>query len=187
MRIGVINADVNPQSSLSTRVCHFPNFGGHDDVIKWKHFPRYWSFVRGIHRSPAQRPVTRSFDVFFDLRLKKQLSKQWWGWWFETLSRPLWRHCDVAGTSAATVLVVIVLELKMHVAPKYGYRNGLFYSIDSNNCRFLLCWSKIVFSLLWNESILRKILYLTRLFIFENNNPVAIKYASPSFTKFLIV
>ena len=41
---------------------------------------------------PAQRPVTRSFDVFFDLRLKKQLSKQSWGWWFETLSRPLWRH-----------------------------------------------------------------------------------------------
>ena len=24
----------------------------HDDVIKWKHFPRYWPFVRGIHRSP---------------------------------------------------------------------------------------------------------------------------------------
>ena len=35
---------------------------------------------------PAQRPVTRSFDVFFDLRLNKQLSKQSWGWWFETLS-----------------------------------------------------------------------------------------------------
>ena len=40
----------------------------------------------------AQRPVTRSFDVFFDLRLNKRLSKQSWGWWFETLSRPLWRH-----------------------------------------------------------------------------------------------
>ena len=25
----------------------------HDDVIKWKHFPRYWPFVRGIHRSPV--------------------------------------------------------------------------------------------------------------------------------------
>ena len=42
---------------------------------------------------PAQRPVTRSFDVFFDLRLNKRLSKQSWGWWFETLSCPLWRHC----------------------------------------------------------------------------------------------
>ena len=41
---------------------------------------------------PAQRPVTRSFDVFFDLRLNKRLSKQPWGWWFETLSWSLWRH-----------------------------------------------------------------------------------------------
>ena len=43
---------------------------------------------------PAQRPVTRSFDVFFDLRLNILLSKQSWGWWFETKSRPLWRHCN---------------------------------------------------------------------------------------------
>ena len=33
---------------------------------------------------PSQRPVTRSFDVFFDLRLNKRLSKQ---------SRHRWRHC----------------------------------------------------------------------------------------------
>ena len=30
--------------------------GKHDDVIKWKHFPRYWPFVRGIHRSPVNSP-----------------------------------------------------------------------------------------------------------------------------------
>ena len=41
---------------------------------------------------PAQRPVTRNFDVFFDLHPKKLLSKQSWGWWFETPSRPLWRY-----------------------------------------------------------------------------------------------
>ena len=41
---------------------------------------------------PSQRPVTRNFDVFFDLRLNKRLSKQSWGWWFETPSRSLWRH-----------------------------------------------------------------------------------------------
>ena len=41
---------------------------------------------------PAQRPVTRSFDVFFDLCLNKRWSKQWLSWWFETPSRPLWRH-----------------------------------------------------------------------------------------------
>ena len=32
---------------------------------------------------PPQRPVTRSFDVFFDVRLNKPLSKQSWGWWLE--------------------------------------------------------------------------------------------------------
>ena len=41
---------------------------------------------------PAQRPVTRSFDVFFDLRLNKRWSKQSWGWWFEMPSGSLWRR-----------------------------------------------------------------------------------------------
>ena len=41
---------------------------------------------------PTQRPVTRSFDVFFDLHPNKRLSKQWWGWWFETSPCPLRRH-----------------------------------------------------------------------------------------------
>ena len=74
-----------------------------DDVIKWKPFPRYWPFVRGIHRSPvtgefpAQRAVMRSFDVFFDLRLSKRLSKQLRGWWLEMPSRTLWRHCNDTG------------------------------------------------------------------------------------------
>ena len=41
---------------------------------------------------PTQRPVTLSVDVYFDLRPNKRLSKETWGWWFETPSRPLWRH-----------------------------------------------------------------------------------------------
>ena len=56
---------------------------------------------------PPQRPVTRSFDVFFDLRLNQQLSKQWRRREFETPSRPLWRHwndceCDPGSTIVAT-------------------------------------------------------------------------------------
>ena len=43
---------------------------------------------------PAQRPVTRSFDVLFDLRLNKRLSQQSWGWWSQTPSHLLWRHCN---------------------------------------------------------------------------------------------
>ena len=45
---------------------------------------------------PTQRAVTRSFDVFFDLRLNKRLSKQPWGWWFETPSWSLWRQFNVS-------------------------------------------------------------------------------------------
>ena len=71
----------------------------HDDVIKWKHFPRYWSFVWGIHRSPVNSPhkgpVTQSFDVIFDLRLNKRLSKPLRRRWFETPPRSLWRHCNL--------------------------------------------------------------------------------------------
>ena len=43
---------------------------------------------------PTQRPVTRSFDVFFDLLLEKRLSKQSRRWWFETPWRLVWRHCN---------------------------------------------------------------------------------------------
>ena len=67
----------------------------HDDVIM-ETFSALLAFCAGNSpvsgEFPAQRPVTRSFDVFFDLHPNKRLSKQWWGWWFETLSRSLWRH-----------------------------------------------------------------------------------------------
>ena len=70
----------------------------HDDVIKWKYFPRYWPFVRGIHRSPVNSPHKGQWRgaLMFSLicALNKRLSKQWWGWWFETPSCPLWRHCN---------------------------------------------------------------------------------------------
>ena len=55
---------------------------------------------------PTQRPVTRSFDVFFDLRLNKWLSKQSWSWWLETLSCPLWRHRNA--TRDCAILPVVI-------------------------------------------------------------------------------
>ena len=39
-----------PQCIMQNRVVH------HDDVVKWKHFPRYWPFMRGIHRPPMNSP-----------------------------------------------------------------------------------------------------------------------------------
>ena len=61
----------------------------HDDVINWKHFLRYWNFVR----IPLTKANDVEFDVSFDLRLNSQLSKSIRRW-YETLSHSLWRHCN---------------------------------------------------------------------------------------------
>ena len=71
---------------------------GHDDVIKWKHFPRNWPFVRGIHRSSVNSPHkgrwrgTLMFSLIY--AWNKRLGKQSTRLLFETPSRPLWRHCN---------------------------------------------------------------------------------------------
>ena len=83
----------------------------HDDVIKWKHFPRNWPFVRGIHRSPANSPHKGQWRgalmFFFYLRLIKRFSKQSWGWWFETPASSLWRHGNAAGAKCQRIGLVI--------------------------------------------------------------------------------
>ena len=70
----------------------------HDDVIKWKHFPRYWPFVWGFRRSPVNSPHKGQWRgaLMFSLICVwiNGLSKQSWGWWFETPSGSLWRHSN---------------------------------------------------------------------------------------------
>ena len=53
---------------------------------------------------PSQRPVTRSFDIFFELCLNKRLCKQPWGWWCETLSCSLWRHRNASDLQTSCIL-----------------------------------------------------------------------------------
>ena len=72
-------------------------------VSRWHHQMETFSALLAFYAGnspvtgelPAQRPVTRSFDVFFDLRLNKQLSKQWRCWWFKTPLRSLLCHCNL--------------------------------------------------------------------------------------------
>ena len=71
----------------------------HHCLTRWRHQMETFSALLAICAGnsppgefPTQRPVTRSFDVYFDLSPNKRLSEQSWGWWFETPSRPLWRH-----------------------------------------------------------------------------------------------
>ena len=79
----------------------------YDDVIKWKHFPRYWPFVWWIHRSPVNSPHSGQWRgaLMFSLicALNKRLSKQSWGWWFETRSLSLWRHRNVSSLCNLTL------------------------------------------------------------------------------------
>ena len=71
------------------------------DVTERKHFcltGPLWGKPPVTDGFPSQRPVTRSFDVFFDLCLNKRLSNQSRHRRFETASRSLWRHCNVKYT-----------------------------------------------------------------------------------------
>ena len=73
----------------------------------WRHQMETYSVLLAISAGnspvtgefPAQRSVTRNFDVFFDQRLNKRLNKQSWGWWFETPPCPLWHHCNIESIS----------------------------------------------------------------------------------------
>ena len=76
---------------------------------------------------PSQRPVTRRFVVFFNLRLNKRLRKQSWGWWFETPSRSLWRHCNGRYCCLLDIFNKIYVYMIMYV----------FYWFVSLDCLFL--------------------------------------------------
>ena len=78
---------------------------------------------------PPQRPVTRSFDIFFDLRLNKRLCKQWWSWWFETPSYSLWRHCNalVENLSLCVFALYLVSHAWLHGPHLLAWMNNYIY------------------------------------------------------------
>ena len=80
-------------STLPKRRNHVMLLHTHDDVIKcFRDIGHLCGEFTGPPWIPRTRPAKRSFDVFFDLHLNKQLSKQSWGWWSETLLDPLWHQ-----------------------------------------------------------------------------------------------
>ena len=83
LSLGLSNSNLNCSEATQKYTCH-------DDVIKWKHFPRYWPFLQGIHL-PSVNSLHRGQwrgALMFSLicALNKRLSKQSLGWWFETQS-----------------------------------------------------------------------------------------------------
>ena len=104
---------------------------------------------------PAQRPVTRSFGVFFDLHLNKRLRKQSWGWWFEMLSRPLWRHCSD--------FPQWLQQLVMKISSKWWHFP--FSSVCSSNESFTFT----SVSLIWMINVCNH-WYLSKKWIISNNS-----------------
>ena len=108
---------------------------------------------------PAQKPVTRGFDVFFDLRPNKWLSKQSWGWWFETLSWSLWRQCNALCetilwsrghmVSPGRYQLVIDQENSLHriIVASWGHDGiillGLFKTFNSFPWRVHIHWTEL--------------------------------------------
>ena len=109
----------------------FVSFTGHRWIPLTKasqiHIVPIWSKIN-LYHSPvtgefsSQRPVTRSFGVFVDLCLNKRLSKQSWGWWFETPSWSLWRHRN-----------------DYHLFPQISVSTNSPPSVRQSSVR--LCWS----------------------------------------------
>ena len=76
----------------------------HDDVIKWKHFPRHWPFVRGIHRSPIDSPQKGQWRKALMFSLMCAWTNGWEICWYAGDLRRNDAHCDVIAMSRCVVL-----------------------------------------------------------------------------------
>ena len=103
---------------LYTKYLTLPYF--HDDVIKWKHFPRYWPFVRRIHRTPVNYPQKDHWRG----ALMFSLICTWITRWVNNPGagdlRRHWAHCDVS------VMVIAILPLS---------------NPDTETCQYIICFA----------------------------------------------
>ena len=83
----------------------------HDDIIKWKHFPRYWPFVRGIHRSLVNSPHKGQWRG----ALMFSLICAWTNSWANHRDAgELRRHCNVNWDILAYLTLAAVRRLCQH-------------------------------------------------------------------------
>ena len=85
--------------------------------------------VPGPRWIPLKRPgpVTRSFVIFFDLRLNKRLSNQSWSWWFETPSHPLWRHRNGKGCESVGCYTQIAANYEKYIRARDPFPGRSFH------------------------------------------------------------
>ena len=112
-----------------------------------------------------QRPVTWSFDVFFDLPLNKRLSKQSRRWWFETPSWSLWRHCNEQEH-------VCLLHSQFHGS------GGLVRQEPGTSAAMEFTWLCRNISVLASQGFILDIYWMYQKVIFEHSNSLALEYIS---------
>ena len=108
----------------------------HDNVIKWKHFLRYWPFVRGIHRSPVNSPHKgqwRGALVF-------SLICAWINAWVNNREAGDWRrHC-----THYDVIVMISVRFSLFMC-RLVLTWQLLHSAIQNNTDPQICWAIMFF------------------------------------------
>ena len=116
--------------------CHYWKI---EDIIKpltwWRHqmetFSALLAICGGIHRSPVNSPHKgqwRGALTFPLIWLNRQLSKQSWGWWFETPSCSLWRHCNEKMTSNGSWCIGIKGEMSGTVCVTFTWDIYIYMS-----------------------------------------------------------
>ena len=119
----------------------------HDDLIKCQKTSVLLVICAGnspvTGEFPSQRAVAWSFDVFFELCLNKRLSKQSWGWWFETPAHPLWRYDNILYEIRLQPNGVNILWDIIHVLP-FSISSELLLILN-NPCEINLFHKHILF------------------------------------------
>ena len=139
--------------NISTMISQ--HWGIHDDVIKWKHFPRYWPFVRGIHRSP----VNSTHKGQWRKALMFSLICAWInGWANNGEAGDLGRHC--AHYDVTVMLAIDCGRTKSDFVPKKvvwrtSYAMGSFLSPDPKS--ILKCWGISLVNVNRRSDFLRKL------------------------------
>ena len=94
--------------------CGICNALVHDDVIKWKHVPRYWPFVRGMHRSPVNSPHKGQWRGALVFSLICVWIHDWVNNHEAGDLRRYRAHCDVTVMNRGTVLHGTSIQLRMY-------------------------------------------------------------------------
>ena len=104
----------------------------HDDVTKWKHFPRYWPFVPGIYRSPVNSPHKGQWRGTLVLSLICAWTNRWVNNRDASDLKLHRAHYDVKELQMRKVHMVVVWMVKM------GFNQ--FREISLKIAEMLFCW-----------------------------------------------